>query len=331
MQPSDWSTLSIRRDESISPRRQIACRIAALIRDGGLAPGTELPAAARLARHAGVHRNTANAAYRSLSRLGLIETRRGCSAVVQAETCDDPDAAPFDPAVSDLSGFLAAARDRGESTFELGTRFASWMAGIRSGRGSLIHSHRDLGPLIRAEVTRHTGFSIELVTPARALADPDALEPGPVFARPTVVRRLAAAGAVSWVHLVPLRLAGGGEVLGTLELIEPPAVMAVISVSRAVRAYAAALLAGAAAPEIGVLTLAPTDGRRLERAVRIADIAWVDALSAGTWKKAAGRRGVLTRRFHVLSADTRRVLGSWFDRAVGFDHESTDRQGHRAR
>lgn len=65
-----------------------------------------------------------------------------------------------------------------------------------------------------------------------------------------------------------------------MECLAAPAVVAVVTVSRAVRGYARDLLAGYARQGISVMTPRPNVDREVERARRIAALLLVDVLCA---------------------------------------------------
>lgn len=66
--------LSIDPDAAAAPFEQIRMQIAALVRSGGLLPGTRLPTVRRLAGDLGLAPNTVARSYRELESDGIIET-----------------------------------------------------------------------------------------------------------------------------------------------------------------------------------------------------------------------------------------------------------------
>ncbi|MBC7596827.1 MAG: GntR family transcriptional regulator [Kineosporiaceae bacterium] len=67
--------LSIDPVTTAAPFEQIRIQIAALVRSGGLLPGTRLPTVRRLAGDLGLAPNTVARSYRELESDGIIETR----------------------------------------------------------------------------------------------------------------------------------------------------------------------------------------------------------------------------------------------------------------
>lgn len=65
------------RRSHVSLPQQLVERVVSLIRAGALPPGAPLPGTRTLAREAGVHRNTVNAAIDELEAQGWLETRHG--------------------------------------------------------------------------------------------------------------------------------------------------------------------------------------------------------------------------------------------------------------
>lgn len=77
--------LSIDPDAAAAPFEQIRMQIAALVRSGGLLPGTRLPTVRRLAGDLGLAPNTVARSYRELESDGIIEThgRKGSFVALQ--------------------------------------------------------------------------------------------------------------------------------------------------------------------------------------------------------------------------------------------------------
>lgn len=75
-------SVSVDRDRSVPPGRQLERQVAAMVREGRLEPGRRLPSTRRLAPAVGLHRNTVAAAYRRLADRRLVELRHGARARV---------------------------------------------------------------------------------------------------------------------------------------------------------------------------------------------------------------------------------------------------------
>jgi GntR family transcriptional regulator len=76
-------TLAVDLDSSVPVYRQIADEIRALVAQGMLGDGDELPSVRRLGAMVGVNQNTVANSYRQLAAEGLVELRHGSGARVR--------------------------------------------------------------------------------------------------------------------------------------------------------------------------------------------------------------------------------------------------------
>jgi DNA-binding transcriptional regulator YhcF (GntR family) len=105
---------------------QIASRLRALLVDGKLVAGQQLPTVRELALDHGVHHNTVAEAYRQLAAEGWVELRRGRGATVLARRLPAPTStarARFTQALEELvARGVAAGLPRGGLAAELEQR-----------------------------------------------------------------------------------------------------------------------------------------------------------------------------------------------------------------
>ena len=279
----DSRAIQVTRHPSVSVRRQIAARIEAAVREGELRPGTRLPAVRKLAPKLGVHRNTVWAAYRLLEAEGVTRATPGGGVYVRE---------PAPVATDDLfHAYLATERAAGAGVRALEDRFERWAAALGTRRVTVVEESAGLRNLLQAEVRAGLGSGWEVGAQALSavLDHPALLRGGIPVGRTEVCTRLRRR-LPGWMEPLSLPLRGGARELRTVACLAAPAVVAVVTVSRAVRSYARELLAGYARQGISVMTPRPNVAREVERARRIAALLFVDVLCAADPRLAGNGR-----------------------------------------
>lgn len=262
----DVELARVRPHPEVPPRRQLAAWLASGIRDGEIEPGERLPSVRRLAELVGVHRNTAWAVYGELRRRGLVRPVHGSGVYARP--------------IPVREGNEREPRSRGSPR---STRLPRRVTVVEEGRG--------LRTVLAAELRRAlrgAGIPVRAAQLSRAACagDPLRLRDDLVVGLAPACRRLAARVPLARPP-EPLRLRGGRWELRRVAALEPPAVVAVVSASRRVRAHARELLAGWSG--IGVATPDPEEEAALARALRVADLVFADA-SCTARARRSGRR-----------------------------------------
>jgi len=275
--------LRIQRGVEIPPRRQIALRLEAGIRDGGYAEGAKLPSVRAMGQRLGVHRDTVAAAYRELGQQGLVHSVPGSGVYVSAR----------EPVLT---------RTLGRKDGALAMRLASLSAAIRLRRVLLLCEHPELGDVITRELAAsisglklkcesppdrpcpglHFGWlPIRVLSPGEFLSDSD-LE---------VVRDFD----IPSLSPIPLRAGLSEFDLKALSMQRFPAVVGVLSGSEIVRGMVREAVRGGAGPDVGVVSASPDDGAAMRRLrARATILAW-DAVTAAGIPRLSGRRHLLLR------------------------------------
>jgi hypothetical protein len=297
----------------VPPRRQIALRLEARIREGGYGEGARLPSVRAMGQRLGVHRETVAAAYRELARQGLVDTVPGSGVYV---------ASP-EPVL---------ARTLGPRDGALSMRLASLSAALEMRRVLLLSEERALGEVI--------GRELDLSIPGIRLR----YEPPPARPCPGVhfgwlpVRvigpgsRASEAGSREVVgspgpSLRPILLrAGLSEFdLKALSALRFPAVVGILSGSATVRTMIREAVRAGAGPEVGVVGAAPDEGAAMRRLRARGTILTWDSLTASGMPRVSGRRHLLVRLVpERFVTDLLGLLGDGRNRA-GRRRESTDR------
>ena len=275
--------LRIQRGSEIPPRRQIALRLEAGIRDGGYADGAKLPSVRAMGERLGVHRDTVAAAYRELGRQGLVTAVPGSGVYVSRR----------EPVLT---------RTLGREDGALAMRLASLSAAIRLRRVLLLCEHPALGEVIGRELaTSIAGLKLRCESP------PGRPCPGLHFGW-LPIRVLTSSLELSEPGIdasdrldspslspIPLRAGLSEFDLKALSTQRFPAVVGVMSSSDFVRRMVREAVRGGAGPDVGVVSASPADGAAMRRLrARATIIAW-DAVTASGVPRLSGRRHLLLR------------------------------------
>lgn len=276
----------------IPVRRQLSTRVAGLIRDGRLRPGARLPSVRLLAEEVGVHRNTVSAAYRELAAAGLVESRRGSGVYVRAPG-------------SNGERLVESRQDRDREERVVRLVREALVTADSGPTVAVVEPLRRLRALLVRELELRTGLTVKpdpplpTMTPRAqdrsdepySLVEPHLLDepwnpPASkrdrgrlLLARPAVARRLPRRLDRD-DRFVPLLVSGGTRELSMARGISGVGVVAVVTVSHAVRHLARVLHGGFAAAGLGLITPRPDDEAVVKRALQVADLVFADALCA---------------------------------------------------
>lgn len=124
--------ISIDLSSSIPVRRQIVDQLRALLVQGQLEPGSELPSVRRLAIDLGVHFNTVAEAYRLLAEEGWLEIVHGRTARVrEREKPVAPEAAAMEPYRQRMRSLVAEMRAQGFGVARIARELAAVVEGMK--------------------------------------------------------------------------------------------------------------------------------------------------------------------------------------------------------
>ena len=265
--------LELDRAATVPIRRQLAAALTAALRDG--AAGREpLPSTRDLSRALGVHRHTVAAAYRQLRRDGLIRSEAGR----RCRPCapGSPDSTPSPEAA--LDAYVRAARAHGLSARQAAKGLEAAARSVRARRPLVVEPEAGLRRVLAEEVGLVTRIPADATCVRSLLRDPGLATGRLVLARSGLADRLSVALSTG-ARPFPLHCRGGTAERERIRTLPPGAIVAVFSISPAVRRYArelATTLRGAV-----VATPDPSDGHGVERAVRVAVLLLADAWCAG--------------------------------------------------
>ena len=280
---SPGAPLRIQRESEVPPRRQIALRLEAGIRDGGYAVGAKLPSVRAMGQRLGVHRDTVAAAYRELGRRGLVHAVPGSGVYVS----------PREPVLT---------RTLGRKDGALAMRLASLSAAIRLRRVLLLCEHPALGEVIGRELAASiSGLKLKGESPpARPCPGLHfgwlpirVLGPGELLTAPDL--ETVQNSSTPSLTPIPLRVGLSEFDLKALSMQRFPAVVGVLSGSEIVRGMVREAVRGGAGPDVGVVSASPEDGVAMRRLRARATILTWDAVTAAGVPRLSGRRHLLLR------------------------------------
>lgn len=226
----------------VGPRRQLSAQVRAAVHEGRLAPGQRLPSTRRLAGRLGIHRNTVAAAYRELSRDGLVVLRRGAPARVTGS--------------ARARGLPVRGRRRGLAV----------VAADRGVRALARHELRRAFPGTRV-LAVGPGDAAGLAATAR-----ESLPVAELMALPLLADRCPRPAAVLLRRRRPRGLRRA------VTRAPPMGIVGLLTVSRCLREDAVAWAAAARGEEVTLLAPPPEDEGGVESALRLADVLFADPL-----------------------------------------------------
>lgn len=259
--------LRVVRGSEVTPRRQIALRIAGRIHDGAYDSGRRLPSVRALGDRLDVHRDTVLAAYRELEREGLVRTVPGGGVFVTPRVPPLPEL--LDPGAPGL-----------------GLRMASLGAALRLRRVLVLADELALGAIVGRELEALLGRARIRVRGATAGPLPGldfGWLPVRVRVRAGGVARTGASNSgptaphEAALRQVPLPLGPGEGLLARLAALRFPDVVGIVSASAVVRDLVRESVRAAGGPDVGVVAAAPGDGRALRRVRARATLLLTDA------------------------------------------------------
>lgn len=281
--------LTIQRGSEIPPRRQIALRLEAGIRDGGYPDGARLPSIRAMGAQLGVHRDTVAAAYRELGRQGLVRAVPGSGVYVS----------PREPVLT---------RTLGRTDGALAVRLASLSAAIQLRRVLILSECPILGEIVARELDAAIGgLTLKCDRP------PESPCPGIYFGW-LPIRVLSPAelpeqeetafgigvgsnGSTECPELRPIVLRARLSEFDVKVLAGQrfPAVVGILSSSRHVIELVREAVRGGAGPDVGVVSAVTGDGAAMRRVRAHATILAWDAVTAAGVPRLPGRRHLLVR------------------------------------
>ncbi len=281
--------LRIQRDSEIPPRRQIALRLEAGIRDGGYPDGARLPSIRAMGARLGVHRDTVAAAYRELGRQGLVQAVPGSGVYVS----------PREPALT---------RALGRKDGALAMRLASLSAAIQLRRVLLLSEC----PMLAEIVARELAAAIGGLTlrcdrppvfpcpgthfgwlPIRVLGPSETSEEGTRGCG--IEAGSNGSNGSPELSPIPLRARLSEFDVKVLAGQRFPAVVGILSSSRLVIDLVREAVRAGAGPDVGVVGAVPGDGAAMRRVRAHATMLAWDAITASDVPRIQGRRHLLIR------------------------------------
>ena len=143
------------RSSEVPLREQLQAQIILGIVSNDLQAGQRLPSTRELARRYKIHSNTVSAAYRSLSKNGWVQFRKGSGVYVRTQAGEQSGDGELDQLISVL---LKTARDKGFSLGEIQARLGHWLALQPPDHFLLVEPNPELRRILLAEIEEATGL-----------------------------------------------------------------------------------------------------------------------------------------------------------------------------
>ena len=233
--------IHIIRDSEVTIREQLVEQIVFLIATGKLTPGEELPSVRGLARPHKIHHNTISQAYQDLVDRDWLIRRRGSRMVVRS-----PGEREYPPRVEDLDDLINAtirtAKEKGYSFQQLRKRVEERLMALPPDHLLVVSKDRGLRLLLREELKEKLSFPVESCSTEELSLNPELTMGALVVGPPGSIPKVA--------PLVPkdrpaisLTFSTVDEHIKTIQELQKPSTIAVVSISQAVLNTARGILA----------------------------------------------------------------------------------------
>jgi DNA-binding transcriptional regulator YhcF (GntR family) len=145
------------KSSEVSLRDQLQAQIILGIVSNDVKPGQRLPSIRELARRHKIHSNTVSAAYRRLSKMGWVDTRKGSGVYARARSVEQslPGTIELDQLIS---SFLKRVREKGFSLREIQEHLGRWFALQPPDHFLLVEPDAELRRILLAEIEEATGW-----------------------------------------------------------------------------------------------------------------------------------------------------------------------------
>ena len=223
--------ISISKNSEVPLRWQLAEQIVIAIATGELRAGERMPSVRALARRVGIHHNTVSEAYQDLVRRKWLTRKPGSRLVVgeRMESGRRP-AASLDDLIDET---IERARERGFSLQALRKRVRERLLAQAPDHVLVVAEEAGLRLLIREEVRRKFGVTVEVCSPEEFAADPGRAVGAQVFAPGHILNGLGARFCDS-----DYVLEGADEQARLIRGLKKPSIVAAVSVSESLLARA---------------------------------------------------------------------------------------------
>jgi len=233
--------IHIIKDSEVTIREQLVEQIIFLIATGKLQPGEALPSVRGLARPHKIHHNTISQAYQDLVDRDWLIRRRGSRMVVRS-----PGEREYPPRVEDLDDLINAtirtAKEKGYSFQQLRKRVEERLMALPPDHLLVVSEDRGLRLLLREELKEKLSFPVESCSTEELSLNPELTMGALVVGPPGSIPKVA--------PLVPkdrpaisLTFSTVDEHIKTIQELQKPSTIAVVSISQAVLNTARGILA----------------------------------------------------------------------------------------
>ncbi len=233
--------IHIIKDSDVTIREQLVEQIIFLIATGTLKPGEALPSVRGLARPHKIHHNTISQAYQDLVDRDWLIRRRGSRMVVRS-----PGEREYPPRIEDLDDLINAtiktAKEKGYSFQQLRQRVEERLMALPPDHLLVVSKDRGLRLLLREELKEKLTFPVESCSTEELSENPDLTMGALVVGPPGSIPKIAPLVPKDR-PAIPITFSTVDEHIKTIQELQKPSTIAVVSISQVVLNTARGILA----------------------------------------------------------------------------------------
>ena len=233
--------IHIIKDGDVTIREQLVEQIIFLIATGKLTPGEELPSVRGLARPHKIHHNTISQAYQDLVDRDLLIRRRGSRMVVRS-----PGEREYPPRIEDLDDLINAtiktAKEKGYSFQQLRKKVEERLMALPPDHLLVVSKDRGLRLLLREELKEKLTFPVESCSTEELSENLDLTMGALVVGPPGSILKIAPLVPKDR-PAIPITFSTVDEHIKTIQELQKPSTIAVVSISQVVLNTARGILA----------------------------------------------------------------------------------------
>jgi GntR family transcriptional regulator len=230
--------ISLSKSSEVPLRQQLAEQIVIAIATGQVRAGERMPSVRALARQMKIHHNTVSEAYQDLVRRKWLTRQRGTRLIVGDRVAEGAKKRPetLDELIDES---IESAREMGFTLQALTQRVRERLLVQPPDHILVVSEEEGLRELIRAEVRKELGETVETCSPEEFASNPAKVVGAQIFAPVHIIHELKARFAV------PITYSKADEHARLIRALKTPSIIAAVSVSESLLLRARSMFAAA--------------------------------------------------------------------------------------
>jgi GntR family transcriptional regulator len=230
--------ISLSKNSEVPLRQQLAEQIVIAIATGQVRAGERMPSVRALARRVKIHHNTVSQAYQDLVRRKWLTRQRGSRLIVGDRAAESSRKRPetLDELIDES---IERAREMGFTLQALTQRVRERLLAQPPDHILVVSEEEGLRELIRAELRRELGATVETCSPQEFAGNPARLVGAQIFAPVHILHELKARFAI------PITYSKADEHARLIRALKTPSIVAAVSVSESLLLRARSMFAAA--------------------------------------------------------------------------------------